>query len=163
MTDKSKPQLKVVKKPTDLTPKQRAFVEGIVKGKLGTHIEVYMSVYDVARTKTGGIPKHAYVDCSKLMSHPKISLAISKGLERKEASLAASAHRTRSYVIEQLYKESKESDNSSASRVRALELLGKSVSLFSDVVETKENRSSDLIEREIEERLSQLLTERPDA
>ena len=162
MTDKSKPQLKVVKKPTDLTPKQRAFVDGIVKGKLGSHIDVYMSVYDVARTKTGGIPKHAYVDCSKLMSNPKVSLAISKGLERKESSLAASAHRTRSYVIEQLYKESKESD-SDASRVRALELLGKSVSLFSDVVETKESRSSDLIESEIEERLSQLLTERPDA
>ena len=162
MTDKSKPQLKVVKRPTDLTPKQRAFVEGIVKGKLGTHIEVYMSVYDVARTKTGGIPKHAHIDCSKLISNPKIALSIAKGLERKESSLAASAHRTRSYVIEQLYKESKESD-SDASRVRALELLGKSVSLFSDVVETKENRSSDLIESEIEERLSQLLIERPDA
>ena len=160
MTDKSKPQLKVVKRPTDLTPKQRAFVEGIVKGKLGTHIEVYMSVYDVARTKTGGIPKHAHIDCSKLISNPKIALSIAKGLERKESSLAASAHRTRAYVIEQLYKESKESDNSSASRVRALELLGKSVSLFSDVVETKESRSSDLIESEIESRLVELLKDK---
>ena len=159
MTEKSKPQLKVVKKPTDLTPKQRAFVEGIVKGKLGSHIEVYMSVYDVARTKTGGIPRHAYVDCSRLMSHPKISLAISNGLQRREHSLVASAHRTRSYVIEQLYKESKESD-SDASRVRALELLGKSVSLFSDVVETKESRSSDLIESEIESRLVELLKDK---
>ena len=159
MTEKSKPHLKVVKKPTDLTPKQRAFVEGIVKGKLGSHIDVYMSVYDVARTKTGGIPKHAYVDCSKLMSNPKISLAISNGLQRREHSLVASAHRTRSYVIEQLYKESKESD-SDASRVRALELLGKSVSLFSDVVETKESRSSDLIESEIESRLVELLKDK---
>ena len=159
MPDKSKPHLKVVKKPTDLTPKQRAFVEGIVKGKLDSHIDVYMSVYDVARTKTGGIPKHAYVDCSKLMSNPKISLAISNGLQRREHSLVASAHRTRSYVIEQLYKESKESD-SDASRVRALELLGKSVSLFSDVVETKESRSSDLIESEIESRLVELLKDK---
>ena len=159
MAQDKKPQLKVVKKETELTPKQRAFVEGIVRGKLGTHIDVYMSVYDVARTKTGGIPKHAYVDCSKLMSHPKISLAISKGLQRKEDSLVASAHRTRSYVIEQLYKESKESD-SDASRVRALELLGKSVSLFSDVVETKESRSSDLVESEIESRLIELLKDK---
>ena len=159
MTDKSKPQLKVVKKPTDLTPKQRAFVEGIVKGKLGSHIDVYMSVYDVARTKTGGIPRHAYVDCSRLMSHPKISLAISNGLQRREDSLVASSHRTRSYVIEQLYRESKSAD-SDASRVRALELLGKSVSLFSDVVETKESRSSDLIESEIESRLVELLKDK---
>ena len=159
MAQDKKPQLKVVKKETELTPKQRAFVEGIVRGKLGTHIDVYMSVYDVARTKTGGIPKHAYVDCSKLMSHPKISLSISKGLQRKEDSLVASAHRTRSYVIEQLYKESKDSD-SDASRVRALELLGKSVSLFSDVVETKESRSSDLVESEIESRLIELLKDK---
>ena len=93
------------------------------------------------------------------MSHPKISLSISNGLQRKEDSLVASAHRTRSYVIEQLYKESKESD-SDASRVRALELLGKSVSLFSDVVETKESRSSDLIESEIESRLVELLKDK---
>ena len=159
MTEKSKPQLKVVKKPTDLTPKQRAFVEGIVKGKLDSHIDVYMSVYNVARTKTGGIPKHAYVDCSRLMSNPKVSLSISNGLQRRENSLLASAHRTKAYVIEQLYKESKESD-SDASRVRALELLGKSVSLFSDVVETKENRSSDLIESEIESRLVELLKDK---
>ena len=159
MTEKSKPQLKAVKKPIDLTPKQRAFVEGIVKGKLGSHIDVYMSVYDVARTKTGGIPKHAYVDCSKLMSHPKISLAISNGLQRREDSLLASAHRTRAYVIEQLYKESQSAD-SDASRVRSLELLGRSVSLFSDVVETKESRSSDLIESEIESRLVELLKDK---
>ena len=159
MTEKSKPQLKVVKKPTDLTPKQRAFVEGIVKGKLGSHIEVYMSVYDVARTKTGGIPKHAYVDSSKLLSHPKISLAISNGLQRKEHSLVASSHRTRSYVIEQLYRESKSAESDSA-RIRSLELLGKSVSLFSDVVETKESRSSDLIESEIESRLVELLKDK---
>ena len=118
-----------------------------------------MSVYDVARTKTGGIPKHAHVDCSKLVSSPKVALAISKGLQRKEDSLVASAHRTRSYVIEQLYKESRESD-SDASRVRALELLGKSVSLFSDVVETKESRSSDLVESEIESRLIELLKDK---
>ena len=160
MTEKSKPQLKVVKKPTDLTPKQRAFVEGIVRGKLGSHIEVYMSVYDVARTKTGGIPRHAHIDCSRLLSNPKVALSIAKGLERKEQSLIASSHRTRAYVIDQLYKESKDSDNSSASRVRALELLGKSVSLFSDVVETKENRSSDLIESEIESRLVELLKDK---
>ena len=159
MKQSKKPELKIVKKERDLTAKQRAFVKEIVRGKLDTHIDCYMQVYDVARTKTGGIPKHAYVDCSKLMSNPKISLAISNGLQRREHSLVASAHRTRSYVIEQLYKESKESD-SDASRVRALELLGKSVSLFSDVVETKESRSSDLIESEIESRLVELLKDK---
>jgi hypothetical protein len=39
-----------------------------------------------------------------------------------------------------------------------LELLGKSVSLFTDVVENKEARSSTEIEAELEERIEQLLT-----
>jgi hypothetical protein len=59
-------------------------------------------------------------------------------------------------VIDQLYKESQDSE-SDASRVRALELLGKSVSLFTDVVESKESRPVDEIESEIEDRLSELL------
>jgi hypothetical protein len=41
--------------------------------------------------------------------------------------------------------------------VRALELLGKSIGLFSDVIETKETRPSDQIEEEIEQRLIELL------
>ena len=156
MTDKSKLHLKVVKKPTDLTPKQRAFVEGIVKGKLGSHIEVYMSVYDVARTKTGAIPKHAHVDCSRLMSNPIVALAIRKGLERKEASTVASSVRTRNYVLERLMKESQEADSDSA-RISALSLLGKTVNLFSDTVEIKDTRPSEDIQEEIEEKILGLL------
>ena len=60
-----------------------------------------------------------------------------------------------------MYRESKESDSDSA-RIRALELLGKSVSLFSDVVETKEARSSDEVEADIEERIAQLLRAKED-
>ena len=77
-------------------------------------------------------------------------------MERTEQSAVASSIRTRNYVIDQLYRESKEAD-SDATRVRALELLGKSVSLFSDVVETKEARTSDEVEADIEERIQALL------
>ena len=41
-----KPDLKLVKKEADLTIKQRAFVDGIIKGKLGSFKEVYADVYD---------------------------------------------------------------------------------------------------------------------
>ena len=61
-------------------------------------------------------------------------------MQKKETTVIASSLRTKNYVLDRLYKESQQSD-SDASRVRALELLGKSVSLFSDVVETKETTS----------------------
>jgi len=110
----------------------------------------------VELTKTGKIPKWVEVEASKLVANPKIALSIQKAIEKKEQSVVASSLRTRNYVIDRLYKESQESD-SDASRVRALELLGKSVSLFSDVIETKESRSSNEIEADIEEKIEQLL------
>tara|TARA_R100000656_G_scaffold123584_1_gene100342 strand:+ start:676 stop:1149 length:474 start_codon:yes stop_codon:yes gene_type:complete len=149
-------ELKLVNKENELTIKQRAFVNEIVKGKLGSYKESYASVYDVQLNKNGSIPKWVEVEASKLVANPKIALSIQRAIERKEQSVLATSLRTRNYVIEKLYKESQEAD-SDASRVRALELLGKSVSLFSDVIETKEARNTDDIEAEIEERIKRLM------
>ena len=153
-----KPTLKLVKDKTKLTMKQKAFCDLIIKGKLGSQIECYMEVYDVALTKEGKIPKHAHVDCSRLMAHPNCSLYIANALKRKETNAVASTTRTRSYVLEQLMKESREADSDST-RVRALELLGKTVNLFSDTLEIKESRTSDDIEHEIEEKIEALIRE----
>ena len=156
MSEDEKPNLKVVKKEIELTIKQRQFVDEIIKGKLGSYKEAYAKVYDVTLTKQGKIPKWVEVEASKLVANPKITISIQRAMERKEQSAVASSIRTRNYVIDQLYRESKEAD-SDATRVRALELLGKSVSLFSDVVETKEARTSDEVEADIEERIQALL------
>jgi phage terminase small subunit len=157
ITDPKKPTLEVVKKEPDLTIKQRQFVDEIIRGKLGSYKEAYAKVYDVTLTKTGKIPKWVEVEASKLVANPKIALSIQKAIKRKETSAVASSLRTRNYVIEGLYRESKEAE-ADASRVRAYELLGKSIGLFSDVIETKENRPSEQIEEEIEERIAQLLS-----
>ena len=158
MTEEKKPSLKIVSKESDLTIKQRAFVNEIIKGKLGSYKEAYAKVYDVTLTQQGNIPKWVEVEASKLVANPKIALSIQKAIERKEQSVTASSLRTRNYVIEQLYRESKESDSDS-SRVRALELLGKSVALFTDVTEERKARDTDEIERDIETKLEQLIAE----
>ena len=159
ITDPKKPTLEVVKKEPDLTIKQRQVVDVIIKGKLGSYKEAYAKVYDVTLTKTGKIPKWVEGEASTAVSNPKIALSIQKAIKRKETSAVASSLRTRNYVIEGLYKESKEAE-ADASRVRAYELLGKSIGLFSDVIETKENRPSEQIEEEIEERIAQLLSKK---
>ena len=156
-----KPDLKIVDKD-NLTIKQRAFVRAIIKGKLGSQIECYMSVYDVKlNPKTKKPPKHAHVDCSVLMSNPKIALAISNGMKRKETSAVASALKTRDYVVDALYKQSIEADSSS-SQIRALELLGKSVALFSDVVLSERARDSDEVLGDMEDKLASLIEENPE-
>ena len=159
MTDKTeKPDLKIVNKETDLTIKQRAFVDEIIKGKLGSYKEAYAKVYDVTLTKQGKIPKWVEVEASKLVANPKIALSLHKAIQRKEDSSVASSLRTRNYVLERLMSESKEADSDST-RVRALELLGKTVSLFNDTIEIKEARDSETIEEEIEEKIVALLQE----
>jgi len=158
MTDSKKPDLRLVKKETPLTIKQRAFVSEIVRGKLGSYKEAYATVYDVTLTKAGKIPKWVEVEASKLVASPKIALSIRDAIERKEQSLTASALRTKNYVVERLFRESQDSE-SDASRVRALELLGKSVAMFSDVVEERGVRESEDIERDIEAKLEQLLAD----
>ena len=159
MTDKTeKPDLKIVRKEPELTIKQRAFVEEIIKGKLGSYKEAYAKVYDVTLTKTGKIPKWVEVEASKLVANPKIALSLHKAIERKETSAVASSLRTRNYVLERLMKESKEADSDSA-RITALSLLGKTVNLFSDTIEIKESRDSVDIEEEIEAKIVALLSE----
>lgn len=159
MTDKTeKPDLKIVKKEPELTIKQRAFVEEIIKGKLGSYKEAYAKVYDVTLTKTGKIPKWVEVEASKLVANPKIALSLHKAIERKETSAVASSLRTRNYVLERLMQESKEADSDSA-RITALSLLGKTVNLFSDTIEIKESRDSVDIEEEIEAKIVALLSE----
>ena len=158
MKDKTeKPDLKIVNKETDLTIKQRAFVDEIIRGKLGSYKEAYAKVYDVTLTKQGKIPKWVEVEARKLVANPKIALSLHKAIQRKEDVAVASSLRTRNYVLERLMSESKEAD-SDATRVRALELLGKTVSLFNDTIEIKETRDSNDIEAEIEEKIIALLS-----
>ena len=158
MADRKKPGLRLVKNEAPLTIKQRAFVSEIVKGKLGSYKEAYAKVYDVTLTKTGKVPKWVEVEASKLVASPKIALSIRDAIERKEQSLTASALRTKNYVVERLFRESQDSE-SDASRVRALELLGKTVAMFSDVVEERGVRESADIERDIEAKLERLLAD----
>jgi len=157
-TQNEKPTLKLVKDKTKLTIKQRAFCDLVIKGKLGTQIECYMEVYDVALTSTGKIPKHAHVDCSRLMAHPSCSLYIANAFKRSEVNAVASSSRTKSYVLERLMRESKEAESDST-RVRSLELLGKTCGLFSDTLEIKESRTSDDITQDIESKIEALIRE----
>jgi len=152
-----KPNLKIVNKDTDLTIKQRAFVDEIIRGKLGSYKEAYAKVYDVTLTKQGKIPKWVEVEASKLVANPKIALSLHKAIQRKEDTAVASSLRTRNYVLERLMKESQEADSDSA-RITALSLLGKTVNLFSDTIEIKEARDSDDIEAEIEQKIIALLS-----
>ena len=156
--DKTKPTLKLVSKPdTILTPKQRAFVDAVVKGKIGSYKECYVKAYNVTLTKTGGIPKWCEVEASKLMANPKIALSIQTAIEKRDRSTLSSAVRLREHVMTQLYKESLEA-SSDSSRIRSLELIGKTIGLFTDQIEVRGTKSVEDIDQELEAKVMSLIS-----
>ncbi len=148
--------LRVVKED-NLTPKQRRFVDAILSDKYESQIACYLDVYDVDLDDKGKIPNWANVEATRLMQNPKVTLSIKEGLEAKEKRLLASTLRTKDYVLKKLYSLAEE-DIQASSKIRALELLGKSVAMFTDVQETKETRTSEDVEKELEDKINQLLS-----
>jgi len=128
-----------------------------VKGKIGSYKECYVKAYDVTLTKTGGIPKWTEVEASKLMANPKIALSIQTALEKRDRSTLSSAVRLREHVMTQLYKESLEA-SSDSSRIRSLELIGKTIGLFTDQIEVKSDRSVQEIDEDIEAKIMALIS-----
>ena len=138
-----------------LTAKQEAFAQGVAKGL--TLTVAYEAAYDCSKMKRASIQTEA----SKAMDHPAIAQRISELIEVRAArTMAADAKAIRQHVFERLMAESTDENNPAASRVRALELMGKMdiVQMFSDKAEgPKSDRlTPEELERKLMERLARL-------
>lgn len=133
-----------------LTAKQEAFAQGVSQGK--TLADAYRDAYDCENMKDASI----WTEASKLMDNPKVTRRVSAIQTATEEKTLHDQARLRRLVLERLYEESANAESDSA-RIRALELLGKSIAMFTDKLEqeTKE-RSADEIERELIARLERL-------
>ena len=167
-TGKSKPKLKVVsstgKKITGtrkksatntrgLTDKQEAFAQAIFEG--ANFSDAYRQAYDASNMSAASI----HTEACLLVQNPKVSQRLEQlNLDREQQRRMQSLSRS-DFVLKQLTEEAMNTENSDGARVRALELLGKSVALFTDKVETedKTERDADAIKRELQAKLDRLL------
>ena len=164
--DDKKPKLKLVggsqknfrevrQKEQPITAKQAEFARLIAEEGL-TSSDAYRRVYDVSpTTKDNTIWNMA----SELLANPKVAVRIKAIQRRMDEDRSTRAVRREEYVLKRLTEEADNADNAS-SRIRALELLGKTVSMFSDKVEmeTKQtDRTSEEIEQDLKDKLSKLL------
>ena len=136
-----------------LTPKQEKFVQGVVSGM--TASESYRNAYSTMNMKDSSV----WTEASKLMSSPKVSQRVKLGMKRKNEYAATTGLSLRQMVLEQLQKEALNTDNNEASRIRALELLGKvsEVALFTERLETtSSSKSSDEIRLELEQKIQSM-------
>ena len=141
--------------PRRLTNKQRKFCELMSGRGSETHtmVSAYREAYDTENMKDATCPKEA----NRLMNNPLITRTIQSYLDEEKQSALHDSARLRRLVLERLHVEATKEENSDASRVRSLELLGKTVAMFSDRVEQVESsRSASEIEQELINRLAEL-------
>lgn len=133
----------------ELTPKQLHFARCVAAGM--SQSDAYREAYNVGQnTKASSVHEKA----SRLMAESKIRARVDAMVAAKERAVVASALSDRQKVLERLRYLLDHATPQDSGKLRAAELLGKSVGLFRDVVEQTGPRSTDEILAEIEERLA---------
>ena len=169
MTDDRKPDLYVVEttsadakddakpkpKARRLTAKQERFISEMIKGS--TQADAYRAAYEASGMK----PSAIYTEANRLMGRPEIARRLQANRDSIQRSSVSSALSRRRWIVERLEAEAKDmEEGTSSSRVRALELLGKTqdVRLFADIIETStSDTSADQVRAELEAKLTALL------
>ena len=167
-TDGKKPDLKLVSgkseitkvvksKEQPLTQKQLNFCELICDGY--TKADAFRKAYDVGvDTKEKSVHEMA----SKTFNNIKVMGRIKAIQNQRMEDQRMLAIKRSEFIMKQLEKEAMDLDNNSSSRIRALELMGKSsdVGLFVDKVEMKSeniNMTSEELEDQLKDKLKKLI------
>ena len=152
---KGKGHLRVVGKEDRLTEKQEAFCQLVAKGKM------LAEAYREAGYMPNGSDKTRWEAASRLMSGNSKVIARVKAIQADMEQDRRTIERRRSEWILKRLTEEAETAETDGARIRALELLGKSltVSMFTDRIEQTDatERSASDIETDLRKRLDRLL------
>jgi len=137
----------MAKKGTALTPKQRHFCRAVAAGS--TLSSAYIEAYNTSRMNKTTIGREA----TRLMSNPLITTHVETLNRAKDRAVIASSLSDRELVLTQLREIAAHAKGTPAEHatLRACDLLGKTVGLYRDVVETVVQRTPDEIRTELAE------------
>jgi len=128
-----------------LTAKQMHFARCVASGM--PQAEAYREAYDV--TAEGKTATHREA-ASRLMARDDIRARVDALIAQRERSILASSLSDRERVLSKLRQWTENAQPADGNKIRAAELLGKSVGLFRDVIETSESRTSEELLAELE-------------
>lgn len=139
-------------RPT-ITAKQTMFATFVAQGDNNT--EAYRKAYDTSKMSEQVIRNSAF----KLAKNEKVRDSIDSLRDETQQQRRARIKLTGDWIIEQLQDEALNARNPAASRIRALELLGKRMGFFDDSTQvTVKHQSPEEIEKELIEKLGELLS-----
>jgi len=138
-----------IKKPlTRLTANQRAFAEHLAAGMNQT--EAYIKAYNVRTTNRNVIS----INASRLARDNRISVLLDSYADSIAARVVEDATRTRRYVLEELHGHASSTQRTPTEKLRALELMGRAIGMFTDKLETKtEAISTEQLKKELRSHL----------
>jgi len=139
------------KEPTKrLTANQQVFVQNILNGM--TQLDAYKDAYDTRTENDSTIS----VNANRLIRNPKIAALLGSLTDTFKEKVIQDAVGTRRYVMEQLYVHASEA-KSEGTKLKALEMMGRAVGMFTDKVEQKvEQISTDQLKAELKSHLTLL-------
>jgi len=133
-----------------ITAKQRHFASLIVEGH--SQRDAYRQAYDTNTMNEASIS----VNASRLANSPKIASLLEASLSKRTETIIGDQIATRRYVMEHLI-DMHQNAKQENSKLKALELIGKSVSMFTDKVEqTVEAIDTDRLKAELSTHLDLL-------
>jgi len=141
-----------------LTPKMLHFCRCVAAG-MG-QAEAYRESHAVTATGKSATHREA---ASRLMARADIRARVDALVKQRERSVLASALSDRERVLSKLRHWLDHAESGDSNRIRSAELLGKSVGLFKDVVETTDSRSSEELLAELDAMLEQTEPDQPEA
>ena len=139
-----------------LTAKQLHFCRCVAAG-MG-QAEAYRESHAVTATGKSATHREA---ASRLMARADIRARVDALVRQRERSQLASALSDRERVLSKLRHWLDHAESGDSNRIRSAELLGKSVGLFKDVVETTDSRTSDELLAELDAMLEQAEPDQP--
>ena len=131
-----------------LTARMIHFVNLLVSGN--DHITAYSTAYDVSGSTRATIIGNA----NRLMRDSRITMQLEAVLEATKQNVIESDASARRYVMQKLFDKVNEAEVSESGQLRALELIGKAVGMFTDRVEqVTEVIDADSLKKELESHL----------
>lgn len=139
--------------PKGLTPKQSAFAGFVASGL--SYSDAYKKAYE-----TKGKDATVNVLASRLAKKSHVRQAIDDLKADKKEAKRTHEKLNAKWILERLKSEAMDDSNPPSTRVRALELLGKSEGVFDESsTVVVEHRNPDEIEKELRDRLSGFFSE----